>query len=77
MLVKNLFSTTIKSLQTDGGGEYVNHQFKDYLNTHGIHHRLTCPHHPKQNGIAQSKHRQIMDMGLTLLAHVYLIQLYI
>ena len=47
----------------------LNHQFKDYLNTHGINHRLTCPHHPEQNGIAERKHRQIVDMGLTLLAH--------
>ena len=68
-LVENTFSTTIKSLQTDGGGEYVNHQLKDYLNTHGINHRLTCPHHPEQNGIAERKHRQIVDMRLTLLAH--------
>jgi hypothetical protein len=31
-------------------------------------HRLTCPHTSQQNGIAERKHRHVMEMGLTLLA---------
>ena len=29
---------------------------------------LTCPHHPELNGIAKYNYKQIIDMGLTLLA---------
>lgn len=34
----------------------------------GIHHRVTCPYTSEQNGAAERKHRQIVDMGLSLLA---------
>lgn len=35
-------------------------------------HRLTCPHTPHQNGTVERKHRQIVEMGLTLLSHASL-----
>jgi transposase InsO family protein len=68
LLVENLFSSKIKQLQTDNGGEYTSAHFKQFLAQHGIFHRLTCPHTSQQNGIAERKHRHIMEMGLTLLA---------
>ncbi|KAM2666634.1 hypothetical protein EV2_018443 [Malus domestica] len=51
-----------------GGGEYTSAQFKAFLTQHGIHHRLSYPHHPEQNGLAKRKHRHIVDTGLTLMA---------
>lgn len=39
-----------------------------YLNERGIAHRFICPHTSHQNGSVERKHRQIVDMGLTLLA---------
>lgn len=68
-LVENKFSTTIKSFQSDGGGEYIKWAFQNYLLTNGIHFHSSCPSHPEQNGTAERKHRQIVDTGLTLLAH--------
>lgn len=68
-LVENLFSTKIKAFQTDGGGEYTSRIFHNFLVTHGIDHRISCPHHPEQNGLAEQEHRHIVDTGLTLLAH--------
>jgi hypothetical protein len=68
LLVENLFPSKIKQLQTDNGGEYTSALFKQFLSQHEIFHRLTCPHTSQQNGIAERKHRHIMEMGLTLLA---------
>jgi hypothetical protein len=68
LLVEKQFSTSIKQFQTDNGGEYTSAQFKHFLDQHGIFHRLTCPHTSQQNGIAERKHRHIVEMGLTLLA---------
>jgi len=34
----------------------------------GIDHFVSCPHTPEQNGIAERKHRHIVETGLTLLA---------
>ncbi|KAB2607265.1 hypothetical protein D8674_006982 [Pyrus ussuriensis x Pyrus communis] len=35
--------------------------------THGIHHQLSCPHTPQQNGCAERKHRHIVETARTLL----------
>jgi transposase InsO family protein len=71
-LIENLLSCKIKQLQTDGGGEYTSHPFKQFLTTHGIHHRITCPHTSQQNGIAERKHRHVIETGLALLAQSHL-----
>jgi transposase InsO family protein len=67
-LAEKQFSTVIKQFQSDNGGEYTSNQFKDFLSNHGILHRLTCPHTSQQNGVAERKHRHIVELGLTLLA---------
>jgi transposase InsO family protein len=67
-LVENFFSCKIKQIQTDNGGEYVSTTFKNFTNTHGILHRLTCPYSSEQNGISERKHRHITETGLSLLA---------
>lgn len=67
-IVQVQFGTSIRMLQTDGGCEY-----RSLSNTFarlGIQHRLTCPHTSEQNGVAERKHRHIVDMGLALLARV-------
>lgn len=50
-MVKTQFSCDIKSLQTDWGGEY--HNVSAFLNTHGVIHRVTCPHTHEQNGVVE------------------------
>lgn len=47
LLVENLPSCSIKSLQTDGGGEYLSTRFHTFLSQHGIFHRISCPHTPE------------------------------
>lgn len=57
----------IKALQTDGGGEF--RSLHNFFHTHGIRHRLSCPHTSKQNGVVERKHRHILETGLILLDH--------
>ncbi|PKU71144.1 Retrovirus-related Pol polyprotein from transposon TNT 1-94 [Dendrobium catenatum] len=57
----------VKAIRTDGGGEYINHQFQSYLRSNGIHHQVSCPCTPEQNGVAERKHRHILDTTKTLL----------
>ncbi|KAG8500106.1 hypothetical protein CXB51_003624 [Gossypium anomalum] len=40
--------------------------------TLGILHRVSCPHTSEQNGVAERKHRHIVETGLTLLAQANL-----
>lgn len=67
-MVENLLSRSIKVVQSDGGGEFVNRHFKTFFTKTGIIHRLSCPYTPQQNGTVERKHRQIVEMGLCLLA---------
>jgi hypothetical protein len=71
-IVENQFSCSIKQFQSDGGGEFISNQFKNFFANNGIFHRISCPHTPQQNGLAERKHRHIMEMGLSLLAQSHL-----
>jgi hypothetical protein len=71
-LLENQFSSKIMKLQTDGGGEYTSHAFTNFLSNHGIFHRISCPHTSQQHGIAERKHRHIVETGPTLLAQSHL-----
>lgn len=42
-MIENLLSLRVKTLQSDGGGEFVNNQFSSYLQTCGISHHISCP----------------------------------
>lgn len=65
-LISTQFQAQLKVVQTNSGGEFK--VFTTYLNERGIAHRFTCPHTSHQNGSVERKHRQIVDMRLTLLA---------
>ncbi|PRQ49208.1 putative RNA-directed DNA polymerase [Rosa chinensis] len=65
--IANQYSASVKVLQTDGGGEYTSHIFKEFLAKNGISHQLSCPYTPQQNGLAERKNRHIVETALTLL----------
>lgn len=54
-LVHTQFGKSIKSVQSDWGGEY--RPFSKYLADQGIVHRRICPHTHHQNGMVERKHR--------------------
>jgi transposase InsO family protein len=68
-LVENQFSSPIKKLQSDRGGEYNSLQFQAFLSHHGILHRKSCPHTSQQNRVAERKLRHILETSLIMLAH--------
>ena len=41
-MIETQFSTKIKTLRSDGGGEYTSSAFKSYLLQHGIIHQVSC-----------------------------------
>ncbi|KAG8491159.1 hypothetical protein CXB51_014323 [Gossypium anomalum] len=69
-MVFTQFGKNIKKFQSDWGGEF--RAFTSVLSSHGILHRLSCPHTPKQNSVAERKHQHIVETGLTLLAQANL-----
>ena len=45
-LIQTQYNSTIKVLRSDNGGEYVNHAFQEFFQTHGIVHQTTYPQTP-------------------------------
>ena len=43
----------IGTLRSDNGGEYLSKEFESYLKSRGIHHELSAPYSPAQNGVAE------------------------
>jgi transposase InsO family protein len=72
VLTEKQFSTPIKQLQSNGGGEFISNNFQSFLTKHGIVHWKSCTYTFQQNGLVESKLRNILEAGLTLLAHSHL-----
>jgi hypothetical protein len=61
-MVATQYSSAIQVLRSDNGGEFVKQELKQYLINHGIVHQTTCPYTPQQNGVAERKNRQLLEV---------------
>lgn len=66
-MVERQFDHKILAVQSDWGGEYQS--LNSFFKRLGISHLVSCPHSHQQNGSAERKHRHIIEVGLSLLAH--------
>lgn len=60
---KTLTRRKIKALQSDNGKEYCNKEFDQFLGQNGIARRLSTPHTPQQNGVAERKNRTLVKIA--------------
>jgi len=56
-----------RAFKTDCGEEYINHQFKSYLQNCAIAHRIS-PYTPKNNHLAESANRVLMESAHCMIA---------
>ena len=52
----------------DRGNEYVSNEVLNLCKTHGIQKQFTTQYTPKQNGIAETKNKIIMEMACNMMA---------
>lgn len=71
-ITTNQSGQRIRTLRTDNGGEYVSEEFTTYLKLKGIHHQLTSPHSPQQNGVAERMNRTLIESARSMIAHAKL-----
>jgi len=74
--VTNHFGCKIKTLRSDGGGEYTSTDFEQYLKMNGIRHEVTVAHTPEQNGVAERMNRTLVESARAMLAHANLSKMY-
>jgi hypothetical protein len=56
-----LSGARMRTVRTDGGGEYVNHELDGYFRSKGIRHQQTVRYTPEQNGAAERLNRTLME----------------
>ena len=61
------YETVVKILRTENALEFTQKAIEDLCLAHGIIHQTTCPYTSQQNGVAERKHRHLLDMVRTLL----------
>ncbi|HMC01572.1 MAG TPA: DDE-type integrase/transposase/recombinase, partial [Flavobacteriaceae bacterium] len=66
--VQNQLGRTIKSLQSDRGGEYLSQVFDDHLKSCGIISQLTPPRTPQMNGVSERRNRTLLDMVRSMMS---------
>ena len=60
---------SLKTLQSDRGGEYLDIEFKDHLLEHGILSQLIASRTPQQNGVAERRNRTLLDMVRSMMSY--------
>ncbi|GKE06657.1 retrovirus-related pol polyprotein from transposon TNT 1-94 [Tanacetum coccineum] len=72
-MVERQFTTKLKNVQTDSGGEFRN--LASFFSSLEIIHRRSCPYISEQNGFVERCNRHVVETGLTLLAQACVPQL--
>lgn len=60
------FNASVQGIRTDNGGEFCNDQLQTLLKDLGIVHYRTCAYTPQQNGVAEIKHRHLLEVARAL-----------
>lgn len=64
---EKLTGLKVRRIISDGGGEYVNKLFDEFVRSEGITHQYTAPHTPHQNPISERGNRTTNEKARTML----------
>lgn len=62
-------SATLKVFKSDNAKEYTSHVFNNYFANNGICHESSCAHSPQQNGVAERKHKHLLEVTRSFMLH--------
>jgi IS30 family transposase len=61
-MVGTQYQKQVRSWQTDNAMEFLDTSVQKYLHHHGIRRQTSCTYTPQQNGLAERKNRQILEV---------------
>ncbi|MBW0540999.1 hypothetical protein O181_080714, partial [Austropuccinia psidii MF-1] len=64
---ENFHQRKITKVVSDGGGEFVNNRFKEYVKMEGFEHSISPAYTPEHNGIAERGNRSILEKARCLM----------
>jgi transposase InsO family protein len=50
---------SVRTLRSDGGGEFISKEFSEWLTEKSIRHEISAAHTPQHNGVSERGHRTI------------------
>lgn len=65
-MVEVQFGKSVKRIRCDNGGEFTSNFMKEFYTKQGILLEKTCPRTPQQNGVAERKHRHLLETARAL-----------
>jgi transposase InsO family protein len=66
-MVHTQFSTPFRVFHADSAGEYISHSLRAFLAEEGTPAQFSCPGAHAQNGVAERKHRHLLEMTRALM----------
>ena len=69
--IKTQFSTSIRVFRTDNALEYIKNDVSLFSSKNEIIHQTSCSHTSQQNGVAERKHRHILDVARIMMIHMH------
>lgn len=67
LIMENRSKKKVKTLRTDGGGEYTSKTFEESCNQNGIYHEVTTPYTLQHNCITERRNSNILDTARCML----------
>lgn len=64
---ENILKRKIKCIRTNTGTEFINKDFREFVNKEGIEHQKIVPYNPESNGKVERGNRVILERARTLL----------
>ena len=65
--VETQTSKRLKKVRVDGGGEFINKDFKKFILESGMELEVTVAHSPAQNGISEWLNQTIVEHACTMI----------
>jgi Integrase core domain len=65
--IQTQYGAVVKVLRSDNGTEYTNRAFRKYLSSQKIQHQTTCPYTLEQNGMAERKNRNLLEVTQSMM----------
>lgn len=66
-LIKTQFKSSMKVFRSDNGTEFINSSVNNLFRKLGIIHQISCTDTPQQNGIAERKHKHLLNVARALM----------